>query len=57
MRRQVDFTQDEILGAKRARLFRDGGLPLDRFSDDKVRWLSLSDLKKLDAEAFKRAGI
>ena len=57
MRRQVDFTQDEILGAKRARLFRDGGLPLDRFSDDKGRWLSLSDLKKLDAEAFKRAGI
>lgn len=57
MKRQVDFTQDEILGAKRAKLFRDGGLSLDRFSDDKGKWLSLADLKKLDAEAFKRAGI
>jgi len=57
MRRQVDFTQDEILGATRGRLFRDGGLKLDRFSDDKGRWLSLDDLKKRDTAAFQRAGI
>lgn len=55
--RQTDYTQNEVLGVKRAQLFRDGGLKLDRFADEKGRWLTLEEIKKKDAEAFKRAGL
>lgn len=55
--RQTDHTQNEVLGARRAALFRDGGLKLDRFTTERGDWLTLDELKKKDAEAFRRAGL
>lgn len=55
--RQVDSVQNEVLGVKRAKLFRDGGLTIDKFSTERGRWLSLDELRKKDAEAFERAGL
>lgn len=49
--------QDQVLGAVRGKLFRSGGLSLDRFSNDKGVWLTLEELRQRNAEAFKRAGI
>lgn len=55
--RQTEFTQVEVLGAKRAKLFRDGGLTLDRFTSERGDMLTLEELRAKDAEAFKRAGL
>lgn len=44
--RQSAERQDEILGAERGRLFRAGGLKLERFYDDRGRWLSLDELRR-----------
>ena len=55
--RQVDSVQNEVLGVKRAKLFRDGGLTIDKFSTERGRWLSLDELRKKDSEAFERAGL
>lgn len=49
--------QDEILGPTRAALFRKGGLPLDRFYNDKGTYLTLEQLRARDAAAFARAGL
>lgn len=49
--------QDEVLGPKRAQLFRSGGLEIDRFFNDRGAFLSLDQLKERDAAAFKKAGI
>lgn len=42
--RQSAARQDEILGAARGALYRTGGLKLDRFYDDKGRYLTLAQL-------------
>lgn len=55
--RQPATRQDEILGATRGALFRRGDLPLERFANDKGRWLTLEQLRKADAGAFVRAGL
>lgn len=57
LKRQPDFVQDEVLGAKRAKLFRDGGLTIDKFSTEKGNLISLEELRKKDSAAFERAGI
>lgn len=49
--------QDDILGPVRGKLLREGGLTLDRFADDRGRWLTLDQLRERDAAAFKRAGV
>ena len=49
--------QDEVLGPQRGKLLRDGKLSIDRFHDDKGRWLTLDQLRKADEAAFKRAGL
>lgn len=49
--------QDQVLGETRGRLFRNGGLTLDRFYNDKGRYLTLDELKERDARAFERAGL
>lgn len=49
--------QDEVLGETKARLFRDGGLTLDRFVDTTGREYSLAELRRRDAAAFQRAGL
>ena len=55
--RQSAAMHDDILGPTRGALFRRGGLPLERFANDKGKWLTLSQLKARDAQAFERAGV
>ena len=57
LKRQSAARQDEVLGATRGKLLRDGGFTVDRFANDKGRWLTLDELKARDASAFKRAGL
>jgi len=54
---QPASVQDQVLGPKRAELFRSGGLKIDRFFNDKGQLLSLDQLRERDAAAFKRAGL
>ena len=47
--------QDEILGPTRGKLFRDGGLSLDRFVDQNGKQYTLDQLKARDAQAWDEA--
>jgi hypothetical protein len=55
--RQSAARQDDVLGPTRGKLFRAGGLPLERFYNDKGRYLTLEQLRERDAAAFRRAGV
>jgi len=57
LRAQSAETQADILGATKARLFRDGKLSIDRFTDHKGRVLTLQELRRRDLAAFKAAGL
>lgn len=46
--------QNEVLGPTRAKLYRDGGLKIDRFADDN-RAYTLDELRKREAAAFEKA--
>jgi len=51
----------EVLGAKRAKLFTDGGLSAKRFKelqfDKNFEPMTLAEMQKLEPEAFEKAGI
>ena len=49
--------QDEVLGKTKAKLFRDGGLTLDRFISRQGHVYTLQELRLRDAEAFKKANV
>lgn len=50
--------QDEVLGETKGKLFRDGGLKLDKFVDLRTgREFSLDELAAKHAEAFRAAGL
>jgi SPP1 gp7 family putative phage head morphogenesis protein len=49
--------QDEVLGPTKAKLYRDGGLSLDKFVGQNGRELSLRDLAKFHKDAFRAAGL
>lgn len=53
--------QDQAIGKARGKLFRDGGLSVDRFSalqlDRRFKPLTLEQLKAIEPLAFERAGI
>jgi SPP1 gp7 family putative phage head morphogenesis protein len=49
--------QDEVLGVKKGLLFRKGGLTLDRFIDNSGHEYTLDELRRREAEAFKKAGL
>lgn len=51
-----DF-QDEVLGINKAKLFRDGGLTLDKFVHRNGDELTLAELAKKERAAFKAAGL
>lgn len=55
--RQSSAFQNEVLGATRAKLFRDGGLTLDKFTDRNRRTVTLDELRSAEPAAFKRAGV
>lgn len=49
--------QDDVLGPTRGKLFREGGITLDRFVNREGDQITLADLRRKDAEAFERAGV
>lgn len=55
-RQSKEFQQD-VLGKTKAALFRDGGLPLDKFVDAQGKELTLAQLAKQERAAFSRAGL
>lgn len=55
-RQSVEF-QDEVLGKTKAKLFRDGGLALDKFINRNGNELTLQELKAKHQYAFNAAGI
>ena len=55
--RQDTQTQDEVLGKTKARLFRQGDLPMDRFVDPRGKTYTLDELRRRESEAFERAGL
>ncbi|WP_426730222.1 minor capsid protein [Myxococcus faecalis] len=55
LRKQSRAFQDEVLGPTRAQLWREGGLPLGRFTDASGKTLTLEQLHAVEAAAFKRA--
>lgn len=57
MRRQPEWFQDSALGPTRAQLLRDGGMKIEQFTDMLGNEINLDDLRRLDADAFKRAGL
>jgi hypothetical protein len=57
LKKQSAARQDEVLGPTRAKLMRDGNLPLERMYSQNGRYLTLDQLRDQDAAAFKRAGL
>lgn len=57
LKKQSAERQDDILGPTRGALMREGGLDLDRFYNEKGRYLTLDELRRRDAAAFARAGL
>lgn len=57
IKKQSAARQDDILGATRGKLLRDGGLTLDRFYSDRGRYLTIDELRQRDAAAFARADL
>lgn len=57
LREQSDEFQNEVLGIKRAKLFRDGDLELKDFVRPDGKQISLADLYKDYEATFKRLGI
>lgn len=57
LREQSDEFQNEVLGIKRAKLFRDGDLELKDFVRPDGKQISLADLYKEYESTFKRLGI
>lgn len=55
--RQPAAVQDDILGATKGKLFRDGGLTVDRFVDRAGREYTLDELKRRERGAFRKAGL
>jgi len=55
--RQSASFQDDVLGTTRAKLFRKGGLTLDRFVNRAGDEIPLGQLAKQHADAFRAAGL
>ena len=57
LRKQDAADQDDILGATRGKLFREGKLPIDKFTNRKGDQISLAQLRDKEADAFYKAGL
>lgn len=57
LKSQPASVQDDVLGPTRGKLFRDGGLDIQAFHNDKGRLLTLDQLAERNHAAFERAGI
>lgn len=57
LRKQPAAVQDEALGPTRGKLFRQGKVSIDRFTNRAGDKLTLDQLRRMDKEAFERAGL
>jgi SPP1 gp7 family putative phage head morphogenesis protein len=57
LRKRSRAEVEDIMGKTKAKLFLDGNLPLDRFVSRQGDELTIAELKKRDADAFRRAGL
>ncbi len=57
LKTQPGSFQDEVLGKTRGKLFREGGLAVDKFTDNNFKGLSLKELKQTEPLAFTKAGL
>lgn len=57
LRKQDAAFQETVLGKSKAKLFRDGGLSLDRFIDRAGNELTLEQLKRSEATAWTKAAL
>ncbi len=55
--RQTNEFQNDVLGVNRGKLFRKGGLTLDRFVDHSGKLFTLDELRAAHSAAFKSAGL
>lgn len=57
LKKQPVAFQDDVLGASRGKLFREGGLTVDKFVDlGTQREFTLAELRRREPDAFLRAG-
>jgi len=56
---QPDWWLESSLGKTRAKLFREGGLPIEKFTDEMGRKLTLKEMRELDSydRYFVKAGL
>jgi hypothetical protein len=57
LRTQPVAFQNEVLGVKKARLYRQGGLTLDKFVTPQGREYTLTELARRERDAFTAAGL
>ncbi len=57
LKKQPRSFVEEVLGKRKAKLYLDGNLKLDRFVDNAGREYNLDELRKLESRAFEKAGI
>lgn len=57
LKRQSISRQNEVLGTTKAKLFRDGGLSLDKFVSKQGHVYTLDELRKRDSSAFEKVGL
>ena len=57
LKRQPKGFQEEVLGKKKAALFRKGGLSLDKYTDRRGNELTLNELRATYPEAWEEAGL
>lgn len=57
LQQQSAYRQTRVLGPTRYKLVTDGGMDYDAFYSDKGEWLTLDQLREIDAEAFEEAGL
>lgn len=58
LRRQPKAFQEDVMGVSKAKLFRDGGLKMEKFVDIKSgHEFTLNELRRREPEAFSRAGL
>ncbi|WP_268894456.1 phage minor head protein [Variovorax boronicumulans] len=57
LKKQPAARQDEVVGATRGKLMREGKLEFDQFYTARGEWIDLDVLRQRDAEAFRKAGL
>lgn len=57
LKKQPIEIQEQALGVKRAKLFREGGLDIQKFTNANDQQLTLKEIRRREADAFEKAGV